>query len=60
VEKDGTLIPYEDALRTLSYISDHQYSQIIRLPLIHKVKRESYQTFIIFLVVILLIKGFSD
>lgn len=41
VQRDGTLIPYEDAFRTLSHISDQEYSQMIGLQVVHKIKRKS-------------------
>ncbi len=40
IERNGTLIPYEDAFRTLSYITDDKYSEMIGFDVIEKVKRK--------------------
>lgn len=42
VERDGALIPYEDVFGTLSYISDDEFTQMIGLTVIEKVKRKLY------------------
>ena len=46
VERDHTLVPYEDAFRTLSYVSDQEYSEMIGLQVIHKIKRKFTLMFI--------------
>ncbi len=43
VERDGVLIPYEDAFSTLSYVSDEEFSEMIGLTVIEKVKRKLYR-----------------